>query len=124
LPAGAYHQATRARALNARQVVDVVTPVDFLLAPTHPGPAPRIVNGQAPVASKQDAATRFFTRRSYTTPFNLAATPAISLPCGFTAAGLPIGLQLAGRRYEDATVLRAAWAYEQATPWHRRRPPT
>ena len=124
LPAGAYHQATRARALIARQVLEVLAHVDLLLAPTQPGPAPRIVSGQAPVASKQDAAKRFFTRRSYTTPFNLAATPAISLPCGFTAAGLPIGLQLAGRRYEDATVLRAAWAYEQATPWHRRRPPT
>lgn len=123
LPAGAYHQATRARALIARQVLDALTRVDLLLAPTQPGPAPRIAAGQAPVASKQDAATRFFTRRSYTTPFNLAATPAISLPCGLSAAGLPIGLQLAGRRYDDATVLRAAWAYEQATPWHRRRPP-
>jgi amidase len=48
--------------------------------------------------------------------------PAISVPCGFSAAGLPIGLQLAGRRYDDATVLRAAWAYEQSTAWHRRRP--
>jgi aspartyl-tRNA(Asn)/glutamyl-tRNA(Gln) amidotransferase subunit A len=123
LPAGAYHQATRARTLIARQVLDALTRADLLLAPTQPGPAPRIASGQTPVASKQDAATRFFTRRSYTTPFNLAATPAISLPCGFTAAGLPIGLQLAGRRYDDATVLRAAWAYEQATPWHQRRPP-
>jgi aspartyl-tRNA(Asn)/glutamyl-tRNA(Gln) amidotransferase subunit A len=123
VPAGAYHQATRARALIARQVLDALTRVDLLLAPTQPAPAPRIASGQAPVASKQDAAQRFFTRRSYTTPFNLAATPAISLPCGFSAAGLPIGLQLAGRRYDDATVLRAAWAYEQATPWHARRPP-
>jgi aspartyl-tRNA(Asn)/glutamyl-tRNA(Gln) amidotransferase subunit A len=123
LPATAYHQATRARALIARQVLDVLTHVDLLLAPTQPGPAPRIASGQAPVASKQDAATRFFRRRSYTTPFSLAATPAISVPCGFTTAGLPIGLQLAGRRYDDATVLRAAFAYEQATPWHRRRPP-
>lgn len=122
LPTGSYHQATRARALIARQVLDALTHVDLLLAPTQPGPAPRIASGQAPVASKQDAGGRFFTRRSYTTPFNLAAAPAISLPCGFTRAGLPIGLQLAGRRYDEATVLRAAWAYEQATPWHRQRP--
>ena len=122
LPAGAYHQAARARALVARQVLDVLTHVDLLLTPTQPGPAPRIASGQTPVASKEDAGGRFFTRRSYTTPFNLAATPAISLPCGFTGAGLPIGLQLAGRRYDEATVLRAAWAYEQATVWHRRRP--
>lgn len=123
LPAGAYHQATRARTLIARQVLDALAHVDLLLSPTQPGPASRIASGQTPVASKQDAIKRFFTRRSYTTPFNLAATPAISLPCGFTAAGLPIGLQLAGRRYDDATVLRAAFTYEQATPWHQRRPP-
>jgi len=123
LPAGAYHQATRARVLITRQVLDVLRHVDLLLAPTQPGPAPRIASGQAPVASKQDAMRRFFARRSYTTPFNLAATPALSLPCGFTQAGLPIGLQLAGRRYDDATVLRAAFAYEQASPWHERRPP-
>src|SRR5262249_45419636 len=107
----------------ARQVLDALTRVDLLLAPTQPGPAPRITSGQAPVTSTQDAATRFFARRSYTTPFNLAATPAISLPCGFTPTGLPIGSQLAGRRFDDGTVLRAAFAYEQATAWHRRRPP-
>ncbi len=49
--------------------------------------------------------------------------PALSLPCGFTSDGLPIGLQLIGRRFEDASLLRAAHAYEQATPWHARRPP-
>jgi Asp-tRNA(Asn)/Glu-tRNA(Gln) amidotransferase A subunit family amidase len=93
----------------------------LLLAPTQPGPAPRIATGQAPVTSKEEAATRFFRRRSYTTPFVLAPVPAISLPCGFASNGLPIGLQLAGRRYDEATVLRAAWAYEQSTDWHRRR---
>ena len=123
LPAASYHQATRARTLITRQVLEALTQFDILLAPTQPRPAPRIASGQAPVTSKAEAAARFFTRRSYTTPFNLSATPAISLPCGFTATGLPIGLQLAGRRYDDATVLRAAWAYEQATEWHTRRPP-
>ena len=123
LPAGAYHQATRARALITRQVQAAMTHLDLLLTPTQPGPAPRIATGQKAVSSKADAGGRFFTRRSYTTPFNLAAMPAISLPCGFTESGLPLGLQIAGRRYDDATVLRAAWAYEQATPWHERRPP-
>jgi aspartyl-tRNA(Asn)/glutamyl-tRNA(Gln) amidotransferase subunit A len=123
LPTAAFHQAARARMLIAREVLAALERFDVLLAPTQPRPAPPIASGHAPVTSKADAAARFFTRRSYTTPFNLAATPAISLPCGFTAAGLPIGLQLAGRRYDEATVLRAAWAYEQATPWHERRPP-
>jgi aspartyl-tRNA(Asn)/glutamyl-tRNA(Gln) amidotransferase subunit A len=52
----------------------------------------------------------------------MAGVPAVSVPCGFTAAGLPIGLQLIGRTLDEATVLRAAYAYEQATDWHRRRP--
>jgi Asp-tRNA(Asn)/Glu-tRNA(Gln) amidotransferase A subunit family amidase len=55
-------------------------------------------------------------------PFNLAGLPAISVPCGFTSGGLPIGLQLAGRPFEEATVLQAAHAYEQATEWHTRSP--
>ncbi|HEY5640933.1 MAG TPA: amidase [Dehalococcoidia bacterium] len=56
-------------------------------------------------------------------PFNLLGTPAISVPCGFTGDGLPAGLQLVGRWFDEATVLRAAHAYEGATDWHNRRPP-
>jgi aspartyl-tRNA(Asn)/glutamyl-tRNA(Gln) amidotransferase subunit A len=123
LPTAAFHQAARARTLITREALGALERFDLLLAPTQPGPAPLIANGRKPVTSKEDAGGRFFTRRSYTTPFNLAAMPAISIPCGFTTNGLPIGLQLAGRRYDEATVLRAAWAYEQATPWHERRPP-
>ena len=53
----------------------------------------------------------------------LAGLPAISLPCGHTAKGLPIGLQIAGRPGGDETVLKMAHAYEQNTPWHTKRPP-
>jgi aspartyl-tRNA(Asn)/glutamyl-tRNA(Gln) amidotransferase subunit A len=48
--------------------------------------------------------------------------PALSLPCGFTRAGLPVGLQIVGRPFDESTVVRAAHAYEQATEWHRRTP--
>ena len=58
-----------------------------------------------------------------TRPVNLLGLCALSLPCGFTAGGLPISLQIAGRGYEEARVLRIGWAYENATDWHRRRPP-
>jgi aspartyl-tRNA(Asn)/glutamyl-tRNA(Gln) amidotransferase subunit A len=58
-----------------------------------------------------------------TNPINLLGLPAISLPCGFTKAALPIGLQLIGRWWDESTVFRAAHAYEQATDWHTRRPP-
>ncbi len=56
-------------------------------------------------------------------PFNITGLPALAVPCGFSPAGLPISLQLAGRPFDEATVLRAGHAYEQATEWHRRRPP-
>jgi aspartyl-tRNA(Asn)/glutamyl-tRNA(Gln) amidotransferase subunit A len=59
----------------------------------------------------------------YTRPYNITGFPAISIPCGFSAEGMPIGLQLAGRPFDELTVLRAAHAYQQATDWHRRRPP-
>jgi aspartyl-tRNA(Asn)/glutamyl-tRNA(Gln) amidotransferase subunit A len=62
-------------------------------------------------------------RRSYVTPAALAGTPALALPCGFTRDGLPLSFQLLGRPFDEATLLRAARAYEQGTDWCRRRPP-
>ena len=56
-------------------------------------------------------------------PFNMTGEPAASVPCGFTRDGLPIGLQIVGRRFDDATVLRASAAFEAARPW-RLRPPS
>jgi aspartyl-tRNA(Asn)/glutamyl-tRNA(Gln) amidotransferase subunit A len=53
---------------------------------------------------------------------NLAGIPGISVPCGFTKGNLPIGLQLLGRHFDEAAILRAAHAYEQATDWHKKRP--
>jgi aspartyl-tRNA(Asn)/glutamyl-tRNA(Gln) amidotransferase subunit A len=53
---------------------------------------------------------------------NLTGAPAISLPCGFTRSGLPVGLQIYGRAFDEATVLQVAYAYEQSTDWHLRRP--
>jgi len=94
-----------------------------LLAPTGPTAALPIAGAQAPIASPAAAGRRFFNRRSYTTPASLAGVPALSLPCGFTVGGLPIGLQLIGRRLDEATLLRAARAYERATDWRARRPP-
>jgi amidase len=58
----------------------------------------------------------------FTVPFNLTGSPTISLPCGFSAAGLPLSLQFVGRHGEEGTVLQAGYAYEQATEWHKRRP--
>ncbi len=59
----------------------------------------------------------------YTLPFNITGHPAMTMPCGFGTDGLPIGLQIVGRRFDDVTVLRASAAFEAARPWADRRPP-
>ena len=59
----------------------------------------------------------------FTRPFNVTGHPAASVPCGVTSEGLPIGLQIVGRPFDEATVLRLADAYQRATDWHTRRPP-
>jgi aspartyl-tRNA(Asn)/glutamyl-tRNA(Gln) amidotransferase subunit A len=123
IPAAAYHQASRARALLRAQMRDALARHDLLLCPTAHQAAPLIAAGRVAITSRAEVAGRFFTRRSYVTPAALCGTPAIALPCGFTRAGLPVSLQLIGRRFDEATLLRAASAYEQETDWSRRRPP-
>ena len=59
---------------------------------------------------------------SLTMPFNVTGSPAMSVCCGYTGTGLPLSFQIVGKRFADATVLRAAHAYEQATPWRKQRP--
>jgi len=59
----------------------------------------------------------------FTMPFNMTGQPAASVPCGFTAQGLPVGLQIVGDRFQEATVLRASAALEKARPWSQARPP-
>ena len=123
IPAVAVHRAARARALIREQLLAALGTFDLLLAPTSPHPAPAIASHTAPVTSKEEAAKRFFARRSYTTPASLAGVPAISVPCGFTAGGLPIGLQLIGRPLGESSVLAAAHAWERAAGLSTRRPP-
>ncbi|HEY8492029.1 MAG TPA: amidase [Dehalococcoidia bacterium] len=107
-----YLRAQRARTVFVQEVLALLDRFDVLVAPATPVPAPPIEGG--------DPAARLV---QYTSPFNLAGLPAVSVPCGFTAAGLPVGMMLVGRPFEEATVLRAAAAYQGATDWHRRRPP-
>jgi aspartyl-tRNA(Asn)/glutamyl-tRNA(Gln) amidotransferase subunit A len=123
VPAAAYHQAARARALLRAQMRDALDGHDVLLCPTAHQAAPPIAAGRAAITSRAEVAGRFFTRRSYVTPAALAGTPAIAVPCGFTRAGLPISVQLIGRHFDEATVLRTAHAYEREMAWSRRRPP-
>jgi len=107
-----YIQATRARGRLRRAVADVMTRVDLIAMPTSSSPAERFDDPDAVPYSKP----------SFTRLFNLTGQPSISVPCGFTAGGLPIGLMLCGRPFDDLVVLQLAHAYEQAHEWHRRRP--
>ncbi len=75
----------------------------------------------APIASQPPEHS--VERRKNASIFNFTGQPAISVPCGFTRAGLPVGLMLVGRMFEDATVLQFAAAFERATAWHEQRPP-
>lgn len=88
---------------------------DLLLTPATPIPAPFIEGNDA--VEEAARLTRF------TAPFNLAGLPALSIPCGFTKSGLPIGLQIVSRAWAEAKVLNAGHAYEEQTEWHKRMPP-
>ena len=106
LPAVLLQKAQHARALIRQQVLDALERHDVLVAPTSHRPAPPIASFTAPITSTREAAARFFTRRSFTTPAALAGAPALAVPCGFSTAGLPLSLQIIGRPFADATVLR------------------
>ena len=87
---------------------------DFLILPTTPTAAPTIEG--------HDAVEQAARLTRFTAPFNLTGLPALSMPCGFTSEGLPIGLQIVARAWGDAKALNAGYAYEQATEWHKRKP--
>jgi aspartyl-tRNA(Asn)/glutamyl-tRNA(Gln) amidotransferase subunit A len=91
-----------------------------LVMPNNAVPAPRIDQAMIPVRGREVWVMALMP--SLTIPHNLTGAPALTVPCGFAASGLPVGLQIVGRPFDDATVLRVGHAYEQATDWHRRQP--
>ena len=123
-PAQAYRRAQQLRQLLRQEILDALQSVDLLAMPTSSIPA-SLIPEKAGIGSKQEVLDGYAGRRSFTSPYNLAGVPALSLPCGFTGGDqpLPAALQLAGRPMAEATVLNAAYAYEQSTDWHNRRPP-
>ena len=118
-PALAYFKALKLRALLRQQILQALTGFDVLLMPTMGVAAPKIEPD--PVIDSKAKTNR--NRAGMTTSFSLASSPAISINCGFTSNGLPIGLQIGGKPFDEQTVLNVAYAYEQATEWHKRRPP-
>ncbi|MDI4649521.1 amidase [Cohnella hashimotonis] len=111
LPASAYLQAQRARHLVVQDYLDALSGVDALLTPTTPITAPRAGDFEGSLQLAR-----------LTMPTNLTGLPSLSMPCGFSPAGLPVNMQLIGRPFEEATVLGIGHVYEQNTDWHTRHP--
>ena len=101
--------------------------VDLLITPTRQGTAPLIASRARPnanAAQRCEAEQRQVEGGGIynTGAFDIFGLPTISIPCGFSASGLPIGLQISGAHFAESTVIALAHAYEQATEWHKRRP--
>jgi aspartyl-tRNA(Asn)/glutamyl-tRNA(Gln) amidotransferase subunit A len=109
-----YVQAQRCRQLAKREFADVLRRVDLLVTPTMSQPA---------AAFEGYDATGIIRSPSFTAPFNVTGLPAISVPCGFTSNGLPVGMQIVGKPFDEPGVLRAAYTYQQHARWFEQRPP-
>ncbi len=110
-----YRKAQQVRTLIKRDFENAFEKVDIILTPTTPTAAFKI-------GEKTADPLQMYLSDIFTISVNLAGVPALSQACGFTSAGLPIGLQLIGKHFDEESVLKVAYAYEQATEWHKRRP--
>jgi amidase len=114
-----YVNATVRRQFMRRQLDDLFQKIDLLLCPSMSS-LPMLLKDFPPDARLSRSATGGLLLQ--TAPFDLSGSPTISVPCGFSAEGLPISLQLVGRQGEEGLVMQTGHAYEQATEWHKRRP--
>ncbi|HKL25608.1 MAG TPA: Asp-tRNA(Asn)/Glu-tRNA(Gln) amidotransferase subunit GatA [Desulfuromonadales bacterium] len=110
-----YLKAQKVRTLIRQDFSAAFERADVLLTPVAPTAAFRL-------GEKTDDPLQMYLSDIFTIPVNLAGTCGMSLPCGFTDSGLPIGLQLIGKPFDEPTILRAGHAFEQATEWHKRKP--
>jgi len=111
-----YLKAQQVRTLILRDYDQAFTHVDVVAMPTSPTPAVRI-------GERVSDPVQMYLMDVFTVSANLSGLPAISVPCGFTSEQLPIGLQLTGRRFDEATLLQVADAYERETEWSKQLPP-
>jgi len=110
-----YLRAQKVRTLIRNDFTEAFKQCDAILAPVTPTPAYRL-------GEKTDDPLKMYLDDILTTPVNLAGNCALSLPCGFSSGGLPIGLQIIGDSFAEETILKIGHAYEQTTDWHRKRP--
>ncbi|NTV52351.1 MAG: Asp-tRNA(Asn)/Glu-tRNA(Gln) amidotransferase subunit GatA [Candidatus Firestonebacteria bacterium] len=110
-----YKKALQVRTLIQRDFNEALQHCDMIFTPTSPTPAFKL-------GERMDDPLTMYLSDIYTISVNLAGLPGLSVPCGFTSAGLPVGLQLIGKAFEEGALLRAAQAYQSLTDWHARRP--
>ena len=110
-----YRKASQVRTLMRNDFDEAFQKVDVMVAPTAPTPAFRI-------GEKTEDPLRMYLSDIHTIPVNLAGIPAISIPCGFSPAGLPIGLQIMGKHFDEGILLRVAYTFEQNTDFHLKKP--
>ena len=110
-----YKKAQQVRTLLKKDFDDAFRTVDLILTPTSPTAAFKL-------GEKTADPLQMYLADIFTISVNLAGVPGISIPCGFTSNNLPIGLQLIGRHFDEETLLQTAYAYEQSTDWHKRKP--
>jgi aspartyl-tRNA(Asn)/glutamyl-tRNA(Gln) amidotransferase subunit A len=106
-----YRKAQQVRTLIRHDFERAFESCDVLVTPTSPGPA-------WPLGERVDDPLKMYLSDIFTVTVNLAGLPGLSVPCGFTGAGLPVGLQLIGRPLDEATLLAVGQAYQRETDWH------
>jgi len=111
-----YLKAQKVRALLKNDFEDAFRQCDAIVTPTAPTTAFKI-------GEKTSDPLQMYLSDIFTIAVNLAGLPAVSVPCGFDHQDLPIGMQIIGRHFDESTILRTAYAFEQATEWHTRKPP-
>jgi len=112
-----YLKAQRVRRRLVELLQEAFQDVDFVVSPMTPAPAPKIVEEQ--LANGEDLRAGLLRLAG---PLNAAGFPALALPCGFTRSGLPVGMQLIGRPFEEASLLQVGHAYEVTHPWREKHP--
>jgi len=120
LPANIYIKSQRIRSIIRQDFINSLKSVDVLLTPTISIVAPLIGKQTIEIEGKHQQLLEQLGR--FTRPFNQTGLPACTVPCGFNSKGLPIGLQIIGKAFDEPMVLRVAHSYEQATDWRNRRP--
>jgi aspartyl-tRNA(Asn)/glutamyl-tRNA(Gln) amidotransferase subunit A len=110
-----YKKAQQVRTLIKQDFDKAFEKVDAIVTPTTPTPAFK-------AGEKTDDPLQMYLADIFTISVNLAGVPGISIPCGFTSNNLPVGLQIIGKQFDEETILKISYAYEQSTDWHKRRP--